>query len=174
MNGRYQILLAIGAGALGIGLLVYASIQASARQFVHPGELARSPATYDGRRIKLSGQVVADSPSYNQQNLKLRFRVKDKQGAYSASKSGSYEKTEPDPSSTEKAGSAPEVNVRYQGPKPDAFKEGGIVILEGVYHRDGNWIETRTLQAKCPSRYKKKSKGKGGDGANKEPATPES
>ncbi len=155
MNGRLQILLTIGVGAAGIALLMYASIRASARQYVKVHELAQSPATYDGKRIKLSGEVLDDTASFDEENLKLRFRVTDAAGEYDEKDGGSADR---------ETGSAPgtsSVTVRYQGPKPDAFKEGGVVIVEGVFHQDGNWIETKTLQAKCPSRYKKKS-GKAG------------
>lgn len=136
-------MVAVGIGAVGIFLLVYASIQASARQYVRVHELASSPATYDGKRVKLSGEIVKDSVSFNKETLEIEFRVKDVEG---------------EKGKTANDGNEPMTNIYYKGPKPDAFKEGGVAIVEGVYKEDENLVEASTLQAKCPSRYKKETK----------------
>ncbi len=142
MKGQTRILVAVGIGALGILLLVYASIQASARQYVRVHELAENSETYDEKRLKLSGEIMDDSVSYDPDNLTLRFKVKDVQGEGA---------DQSEVSSTE---DTPTSEIVYQGPKPDAFKEGGVAIVKGVYQADQNRIKASNLQAKCPSRYK--------------------
>lgn len=153
MKGHTRILVAVGIGAAGIFLLVYASIQASARQFVRVHELASSAETYDGKRIKLSGEIVEDSVSFQQESLKLRFRVKDVEGEKGDDVSD---------------GKEPETNIIYQGAKPDAFKEGGVAIVKGTFNKEKNLVEASTLQAKCPSRYKKDSKKENKEEGNSE------
>jgi cytochrome c-type biogenesis protein CcmE len=44
------------------------------------------------------------------------------------------------------------LQVRYRGAVPDAFTEGGEVVVEGRLDDDGAF-EAHTLIAKCPSKY---------------------
>ncbi len=143
MNGKTGILVAVGTGALGIFLLVYASIQASARQYVRVHQLVEQGERYDRKRIKLSGEIVGDSVHFQPDRLRLRFRVKD---VAEVSSQKDWKK-----------GAKPETEIVYEGPKPDAFREGGVAIVKGIYHQETNRIEASNLQAKCPSRYKKEA-----------------
>lgn len=143
MKGQTRIMLAVGVGALGILLLVYASIQASARQYVRVHELTATPDTYEGKRLKLSGEIMEDSVSFDAEELQLQFRVKDVEGEG------------PDITEDTSNRQVPTTKIAYQGPKPDAFKEGGVAIVKGTYDAEKNRIEASNLQAKCPSRYKK-------------------
>jgi len=142
MKGQTRIMVAVGIGAVGILLLVYASIQASARQYVRIHELTSTPEAYEGNRLKLSGEIMQASVSFDPEKLKLQFRVKDVEGE-------GVDKTED--KTTRKT---PATEIVYQGPKPDAFTEGGVAIVKGTYDADQNRIEASNLQAKCPSRYK--------------------
>ncbi len=45
-----------------------------------------------------------------------------------------------------------ELPVHYSGAVPDAFTEGGEVVVEGRLGTDGTF-EAHTLIAKCPSKY---------------------
>ncbi|MDY6821835.1 MAG: cytochrome c maturation protein CcmE [Deferribacterota bacterium] len=48
------------------------------------------------------------------------------------------------------------INVSYNGIIPDTFKEGRGVIVEGVYNKEKNTLDAKTLLAKCPSKYEAK------------------
>jgi cytochrome c-type biogenesis protein CcmE len=50
------------------------------------------------------------------------------------------------------------IKVFYEGIIPDAFKEGGGVIVEGTYSRSSNLLTADVLLAKCPSKYEAKVK----------------
>ncbi len=134
--GWLRVWIAVVVAGAGISLLTYASIRASARQYVRVDKLVNNPDQFDGRRIKLTGTVVKDTSSYKKKDLELTFRVRNNDGEGSTRE---------------------QANVIFNGTKPDAFKEGGVVIIKGHYEKEHNRIIAEGLQAKCPSRYKKKS-----------------
>jgi len=121
MKGQTRIMVAVGIGAAGILLLVYASIQASARQYVRIHQLTETPESYDGKRLKLSGEIMKNSVSFDAEQLKLRFQVKDVEGEGSEKHE---EGTNDKPPSTE---------IVYEGPKPDGFTEGGVAIGQHIH-----------------------------------------
>lgn len=134
--GAVKVLAVLGVAGMGVLLLTYASIRQSSREFVEISKLT-SETSMDGRRIKATGKVVKDTPNYNPNTFKLTFTMKDQEGNTT--------------------------RVNFEGSKPDAFREGGTVIVSGTYNREKNKIKASNLTAKCPSRYdqefSKKQKG---------------
>ncbi len=124
------ILVAVGLAA-GIG----AAIQGSAMEYVTVRQLQADPAAYERRRVKVTGKVVGGTAkvSTNSAGLSvLEFEMKGDQGG--------------------------RAKVWHRGPKPDAFKDGGVVILEGFYDLRQNQLRADSLLAKCPSRYEEQLK----------------
>ncbi len=119
--------------AVGLAGGIAAAIQGSAMEYVTVKQLQADPARYRNLRVKTVGTIVAGtskvSTDKDGQSV-LEFEMKGEQGAL--------------------------CKVWHRGPKPDAFKDGGTVILEGGYDRVKNLLRAETLLAKCPSRYKEK------------------
>ena len=60
------------------------------------------------------------------------------------------------------------VDVLYTGIKPDSFKEGEGVVVEGTYDHQNRKINATKLMTKCPSKYEAKD---GYEGKESEEAT---
>ena len=113
-----------------IGALIYMGIKESGVYYMTIAELKSKGTAAEGQGLRLSGNVIEGSIEENNQELLLRFKVKD-----------------------EGAGDDQFVNVYYKGVKPDSFKADVQVILEGKYESSKNQFKATTLLVKCPSRY---------------------
>lgn len=98
---------------------------------------ARADSLYS-QGLRVSGKVAPGSIQWNSRALELRFQLVDK---------------------------GQMLSVAYHGVKPDMFKEGAQVVVEGKYRSPG-LFGAQTLLTSCPSKYEANS----GDGAT--PAKP--
>lgn len=80
-----------------------------------------------GERVRVSGEVVADSEIWDAQATRLEFKVQDADGQH-------------------------DLQVVYYGPRPDNFHRATEAILEGSMTAHGTF-QADTLLTKCPSRY---------------------
>lgn len=124
-----KVPLAVAALLAGVGYLVFSSISETGVYYRTVSEVLDQASLYNGKSIRISGEVVDGSVDYDQANLLLNFRVRD----------------------LEKEGAT--MKASYKGVRPDAFQDGAEVILEGTYDQYGNRFSTNVLLAKCPSKY---------------------
>ncbi len=86
-------------------------------------------ATEDNSEFRIEGEVVKNSTLWNPEKTLLKFKMTD---------------------------GKQKINVIYKGYKPDTYKEGKGVIVEGKYFSKSNTLKADTLLTKCPSKYEKK------------------
>ncbi len=92
-------------------------------------ELRTAGAEIEGERVRVNGNVVADSEDWDANNITLRFAIQD----------------ENDPTGAT-------LPIVFFGPRPDNFQRAASAIVEGELMPDGTF-QAETLLLKCPSRY---------------------
>jgi cytochrome c-type biogenesis protein CcmE len=114
-----------------VGYLMVTGMKDSMTYYLTPAELSArlvsNPAFAEDAGVRVGGQVVPGSVSFDQKTLDLRFTLADSVGSA-------------------------RFPVHYNGPLPDTFKEGRGVVVEGRY-RPGGTFEAATVLTKCGSRY---------------------
>jgi len=113
----------------GVGFLILKGISDTGVYYRTVAEILSDNDLPQQRGVRVSGNVMPGSIEYDQQNLLLRFMVRDMEEA---------DKT---------------LRVSYRGVRPDAFKEEAEVILEGRFDQVNRTFRAETLLAKCPSKY---------------------
>ncbi|MFP7754676.1 cytochrome c maturation protein CcmE [Thermodesulfobacteriota bacterium B35] len=113
----------------GVGFLILKGISDTGVYYRTVAEILSDNDLPQQRGVRVSGNVMPGSIEYDQQNLLLRFMVRDMKEA---------DKT---------------LRVSYRGVRPDAFREEAEVILEGRFDRTNRTFRAETLLAKCPSKY---------------------
>jgi cytochrome c-type biogenesis protein CcmE len=107
-------------------LLIWQVSQSDISVVLLPSEL--SATTNNKQRIRLAGRVADAKINYQvEPSLLLEFRLHD-------------------PTKSE-----PTIPVRYEGLKPDMFRAGRDVILDGEW-KEGVFIASQ-LMTQCPSKY---------------------
>jgi cytochrome c-type biogenesis protein CcmE len=114
--------------ALIIGLIVQATIATGAYYLTVDEVHERAPNLY-GERVRVNGLVVDDSENWNPQGPTLRFAIVDEED-----QNGS------------------QLEIVFDGPRPDNFQRAASAIIEGQLLPDGSF-QADTLLLKCPSRY---------------------
>jgi cytochrome c-type biogenesis protein CcmE len=77
------------------------------------------------RFVRVAGDIIGDSVAWEPRDLRLAFDIVDDSGTLS---------------------------VVYQGARPDMFRDGAEVVVEGKMTPHGIF-EARTMLLKCPSKY---------------------
>ena len=98
--------------------VVYQGFQSTV-YFQTPGELLAAPEDFEGRTVRVGALVVAGSSQWNPQAVRLRFDVTE---------DGQHV-----------------VPVVFDGVKPDMFREGQGVVVEGRLGGDGVFRATEVL-----------------------------
>jgi cytochrome c-type biogenesis protein CcmE len=129
---RQSRFVAGGVLLLGVvGYLMVTGMKDSMTYYLTPAELSErlvaQPTFAEDAGVRVGGQVVPGSVSFDQKTLDLRFMLADSVGSA-------------------------RFPVHYNGPLPDTFKEGRGVVVEGRY-RKGGTFEAATVLTKCGSRY---------------------
>jgi len=113
------------------GYLMYGGIGGNLVYFLTPGELlAKGPSAIDVP-VRLGGQIVPGSVTWNAEKLDLRFRVTD---------------------------GAKEVAVHETGAPPQMFRPGIGVVVEGRFARDGTF-EATNLMVRHSNEYRAPTPG---------------
>lgn len=86
--------------------MLYSALNDSLVYFILPNEYAREINQYEGRRIRLGGIVSAESMDFDEQAVRLNFRISDSMQEYA---------------------------VRHRGAPPALFQEGVGVVVEGEF-----------------------------------------
>lgn len=118
-----RLVIALSVAAVLAVFLLYTSIAGGGTPSLRPSQLPGHT-----ERVALMGKVVKGSVSGEARGRGLRFRLRDVKG----------EATVP---------------VLYRGSKPDLFREGRDIVVDGRL-RDGVFVAVPgTLITKCPSKY---------------------
>ena len=120
---RFRILIVGLLVALVAGYLVYSAARGSAAYYMTIEEVKQQGASE--RTVRVTGNVVGESIVWEPLDMRLQFEIEDGVGRLPAV---------------------------YQGSRPDMFRDGAQVVLEGRYSPQGTF-EARTMLLKCPSKY---------------------
>jgi cytochrome c-type biogenesis protein CcmE len=112
---------------LAIGYLGYTGFISSATYYYEVNEFLEQSNRPIGQSVRINGTVVPDSIEPGTGGLGIKFVIKD----------------------VEQTATMP---VVYQGVKPDTFKEGNDVVVEGKYTAEGTF-EASNILTKCASKY---------------------
>lgn len=121
---RVRFVVSLTTALLLTGALIFTSF-ATATQTVQPSQLLA--AAEPDKVYELTGKVQKDS--WRNGGDSHSFRVEDRSGR------------------------GPAVQVRYDGPVPDPFREGREVIVDVRRSGDTFVGEQNTLITKCPSKF---------------------
>jgi cytochrome c-type biogenesis protein CcmE len=106
-----------------VGYLVFTAARGSAAFYLTIDELEQQDASV--RNVRVAGFVVGESILWEPRDLHLAFDMTDESGRLS---------------------------VVYTGARPDMFRDGAEVVVEGRMGPEGVF-EARTMLLKCPSKY---------------------
>jgi cytochrome c-type biogenesis protein CcmE len=124
---KRNIIFVIGLlAACGLLLWVITSSMAQAVYSVTVDEALMNAQQFEGREIKVKGNVVPGSILCEPGSNRCKFRLT-------------------------KAGAS--LDVFYSGERPDTFKDCSEVVATGRLKADGPSFEAASLIAKCPSKY---------------------
>jgi cytochrome c-type biogenesis protein CcmE len=115
----------------GFGYLVYGGIGNNLVYFLTPTELEAKGASAIGAPVRLGGQVVPGSVTWNAAALDLRFRMTDGKNV---------------------------VEVHAQKAPPQMFREGMGVVVEGKMQKNGVF-DASSLMVKHSNEYRPPTKG---------------
>jgi cytochrome c-type biogenesis protein CcmE len=119
-------------GLVIAGLIIYliaSSISNAGAYYREVGEVLDQQTALVGKNLRVSGNVVTESISYDAATLDLDFMISD-------------------PADASKM-----VPIHFHGVQPDQMtREGSSAIVEGQMRPDGT-VEANNLLLKCPSRY---------------------
>jgi cytochrome c-type biogenesis protein CcmE len=124
---KQHVKLAIGAAIIvaSIGYLMFSGATGSTMYYMTVPELHQQATALRGEAIRVSGKVSADPIHWDVRNLRLTFTMGEGEAS---------------------------VPVSYKGVKPDMFRTGADVIVEGQIGQDGTLIASH-LMTSCPSKY---------------------
>jgi cytochrome c-type biogenesis protein CcmE len=106
-----------------VGYLIYAAARGSTAYYVTIAELAGQGSS--AQSVRVVGNVIGESILWEPRDLRLQFEITDGNGL---------------------------LPVSYSGARPDMFRDGAEVVVEGKLSPDGTF-EARTMLLKCPSKY---------------------
>ena len=130
MNGkRSKIIAASFILTSAMVFLVIAGVKNTSMRHFTPDELITHAEEVNNKGIQVDGLILEGSPKWDATKFELVFAVRDREG---------------------KA----KVNVIYANKlRPDNFKDGGNVFVEGKYDTKQNLIVASKVQTKCASKY---------------------
>jgi len=128
-QSRLKIVAASAMLFGGMAFLVIAMTRSTSMRHFTPAALVADASIADDQRIQVDGLIAEGSTKWDAANFKLTFAVRDRE--------------------TEAT-----VNVIYENRlKPDNFKDGGSVFVEGRYDATQNLVVATKLMTKCASKY---------------------
>jgi cytochrome c-type biogenesis protein CcmE len=126
-TSRFRLVVSLAVASLLATFLVYTTVFGSSTQVLQVGQLTRDPAAGD-KTVRLNGWVAASAgnPASPQG---LRFTLADNKGSPGC------------------------VHVLYYGERPDAFRTGRSVLVDGKLE-NGTFVAVKdSLSTRCPSKY---------------------
>ncbi|MBM2824494.1 MAG: cytochrome c-type biosis protein CcmE [Dehalococcoidales bacterium] len=113
---------------LALGLLTVNGIRGAATYYYTVSELAQLGSSVNGKSVRVNGLVAPGSVEEQEGGRITSFAVVE-------------------------GGKA--LPVLYKGVKPDTFKAGNEIVVEGRLDASGTF-QAQTLMPKCPSKYEPK------------------
>ena len=110
---------------LAVGWLLYTSFGSSVTYYVTISELLDKGYETCDTNIRVAGKVADDSIKWNAKEIELEFAVVQGDDT---------------------------LRVIYKGIKPDGFKVGSDIMVEGTYHSD-KIFRASSILMRCPSKY---------------------
>ncbi|MEE8434965.1 MAG: cytochrome c maturation protein CcmE [bacterium] len=126
MNRQLQFIIGGVIIAAILGTVVYQGTESTVF-FYTPNEILAEPASFQGKEIRIGGRVVPNSTQWNPAKVLLSFRVTENDKTF--------------------------IPVVFQGPKPDLFREGQGVVVEGRMEK-GGVFRASNLLVKHSEEYK--------------------
>ena len=128
-QSRLKIIAASVILLSGFVILVLAMTKEESMRHFTPALLVAAGDEAHDQRVQVDGLISEGSSQWDAVNFKLTFAVRDRE--------------------TEAT-----VNVIYEDRlKPDNFKDGGSVFVEGKYDATQNLVAATKLMTKCASKY---------------------
>ena len=128
-NRQFKFII---GGVVIVGLIAYlivSAVQSAGAYYREVSEVLAQHTTLAGKPVRVSGNIVTESITYNAATLDLQFKISDP------------------------ADAAKQLPVAFHGVKPDQMeREGSSAIVEGKLRPDGT-VDANQLMLKCPSRY---------------------
>jgi cytochrome c-type biogenesis protein CcmE len=121
-----RLLLGGAVMVAAIAYLILAATRGSTAYYLTITELRKQG--FSASHVRVVGMIVGDSIVWDARNLELTFDIADPGGI---------------------------LHVVYHGARPDMFRDGAEVVVEGQYTAPGK-MEARQLLLKCPSKYEEK------------------
>ncbi|MBC7236198.1 MAG: cytochrome c maturation protein CcmE [Chloroflexi bacterium] len=113
---------------VAVAYLIITAARGSTAYYLTVAELKAQGAT--GRQVRVAGYVIGESIVWSAQDLRLEFDLQDDSGT---------------------------LPVIYIGARPDMFRDGAEVVVEGRYNEQGVF-EAGNMLLKCPSKYEEAAK----------------
>ncbi len=122
----------IVGGVVVVGLIVYlifSAVQSAGAYYREVGEVLAQQSALSGKMLRVSGNIVTDSITYNAPTLDLTFKISDPKDA------------------------SKQIPIHFHGVKPDQMdRPGSSAIVDGKLLSNGT-VDANELMLKCPSRY---------------------
>ena len=126
---RFKIFCAGVIIASALVFLVVAGVKNTSMRHFTPDALMAHAQEVDNKGIQVDGLISEGTTEWDPTKFQLTFAVRDRE-------------------------SKAQVNVLYANRiKPDNFKDGGNVFVQGKYNAVDNLIVASKLQTKCASKY---------------------
>jgi cytochrome c-type biogenesis protein CcmE len=142
---RVRLRFVVGAAVIvtAVAYLIITAIRTTSEYYLTVNEVSARQATLVGQRLRVAGRVKAGTISWDPDSLTLKFAITPM----------------PNPSASAPVKPVSDVadptfRVICTGePKPDMFKAGRDVIVEGKLLPSGEIAATQVLTS-CPSKYR--------------------
>ncbi len=131
-RGAWKIVISVVVVALALCGLLWASTREGAEYYKYVDEVLADAARYQGKRLRVHGDVVEGSLESDKASLRYRFKI-----ASRAPRSPAV------------------ISAEFHGIPPDTFKAGAEVIAAGMLASDGRLLADK-IETKCPSKYEAK------------------
>jgi cytochrome c-type biogenesis protein CcmE len=125
---RSKVIIASLILASAMAFLVIAGVKNTSMRHFTPDGLIADAAAVNNKGVQVDGLILEGSSKWDAAKFELTFAIRDREA---------------------KA----KVDVIYANLKPDNFKDGGPVSVEGKYNAEQNRIVATKLQTKCASKY---------------------
>ncbi len=125
MKKSYQLMIGAAIVAAILGGVAYQGFQSTVF-FYTPGEILAAPADFRGRTVRIGALVEPGSAKWDPDAVQLNFRVSEDSRQF--------------------------ITVVYEGVKPDMFREGQGVVVEGRVDEAGVF-RAETLLVKHSEEY---------------------
>jgi cytochrome c-type biogenesis protein CcmE len=112
---------------IGFGYLLFSGMSGSSSYFLSIDEVLASGDDIYGQPLKVSGEIIGSSIDWNPEELQLNFKIRGEEGNQT-------------------------ILVKYEGIKPDNFKEGVTAVVQGEYTKE-RYFKANKIMLKCPSKY---------------------